>query len=161
MLRTNVFPFIFATFLLIVMIGCDKKSGDAVVLAKEHIDAALPKAETPEPSVSPNDQKETARAASTQKESESTPDVQIHEMANDEIDVDGIVMKAEVRGTGHDPRAMQDERWLVKVRILDIGRTINVETDQARWQKLRENDRVKIKYRVGKYTGSVWYGEIE
>ena len=33
--------------LLIGFSGCDKKSGEAVVLAKEHIDAALPTTETP------------------------------------------------------------------------------------------------------------------
>ena len=33
--------------LLIGLTGCDKKSGEAVVLAKEHIDAATPTTETP------------------------------------------------------------------------------------------------------------------
>ena len=126
-----------------MLTSCEKKSGEAVVLAKEHIDAALPTQETPN----------------------ATPgggsDVQIRPMADDEIAVDGYVMKPEVRGTGRDPRALKDEQWIVKVRMLDNGRTFQVPADQAKWQKLRENDRVKVRYRTGKYTGTVWVAEIE
>jgi hypothetical protein len=45
--------------------------------------------------------------------------------------------------------------------MLDNVRTIEVRIDRAQWEKLRENDRVKVRYRVGKYTGTVWGGEIE
>ena len=89
------------------------------------------------------------------------PDEQLRPMADDEIAVDGYVMKPEVRGTSRDPRALKDEQRLVKVRMLDDGRRIQVHADRAQWEKLRENDRVKVKYRVGKYTGTVWYSEIE
>jgi hypothetical protein len=82
-------------------------------------------------------------------------------MADDEIAVAGYVTKPEVRGTSHDPRALKEEQWLVTIRILDNSRTIQVPADQAQWEKLRENDRVKIRYRAGKYTGSVWTAEIE
>ena len=78
---------------------CDKKSGDAVVLSKEHIDAAPPIKETPN------------------AQSATTPEEKLRPMADDEIAVDGYVMKPEVRGTSHDPRALKDEQWLVKVRI--------------------------------------------
>ena len=123
--------------------SCEKQSGEAVVLAKEHIDAALPTAETPK------------------GQSEPGPTAEIRPMADDEIAVDGYVMKPEERGTSRDPRALKDEQWLVKVRMLDDGRTIQVPADQARWEKLRENDRVKVRYRTGKYTGTVWAAEIE
>jgi hypothetical protein len=132
-----------ALFLMTGVIGCEKKSGEAVVLSKEHIDAALPTAETPNAQSTPG------------------PDVQIREMADDEIAVEGYVMKPEVRGTSRDPRALKDEQWLVKVRMLDNGRTFQVPADQAKWEKLRENDRVKVRYRAGKYTGTVWAAEIE
>jgi hypothetical protein len=99
--------------------GCEKKSGEAVVLSK------------------------------------------IRPMADDEIAVDGHVMKPEVRGTSRDPRALKDEQWLVKVRMLNNVRTLQVPADQAQWEKLRENDRVKVRYRTGKYTGTVWTVEIE
>ncbi len=82
-------------------------------------------------------------------------------MADDEIAVDEYVMKPEVRGTSRDPRALSHEQWIVKVRMLDDGRTFQVPADQARWEKLRENDRVKVRYRTGKYTGTVWAAEIE
>ena len=82
-------------------------------------------------------------------------------MRDDEIAVDGYVMKPEVRGTSRDPRALKDQQWIVKVRMLDDGRTFQVPADQAKWEKLRENDRVKVWYRTGKYTGTVWAAEIE
>jgi hypothetical protein len=132
-----------AAFLIIPLTGCDKKSGEAVVLAKEHIDAALP---TPELS---------------NTESTPGPDEQVRPMADDEIAVDGYVMKPEARGTNRDPRALKHEQWIVKVRMLDNGRTFQVPADQARWEKLRESDRVKVRYRTGKYTGTVWGAEIE
>jgi hypothetical protein len=137
-------PFWFvATFLIIAIAGCEKNSGEAVVLAKEHIDAALPTAETP-------------NAQST-----SSPNEELRPMRDDEIAVDGYVMKPEARGTSRDPRALKHEQWIVKVRMLDNGRTFQVPADQAKWEKLRENDRVKVRYRTGKYTGSVWAAEIE
>jgi hypothetical protein len=82
-------------------------------------------------------------------------------MADDEIAVDGYVMKPEVRGTGRDPRALKAEQWLVKVRMLDDGRRIQIQADQGQWEKLHENDRIKVRYRKGKYTGTVWSSEIE
>jgi len=129
--------------LLVGLVGCEKKSGEAVVLTKEHIAAALPVGETP-------------NAQST-----SGLDEQPRPVADDEITVDGYVMKPETRGTSRDPRALKAEQWIVKVRMRDNGRMIQVRADRAQWEKLRENDRVKITYRVGKYTGTVWGAEIQ
>ena len=140
MLRPSVPPCVVAAFLIIAVTGCEKNSGEAVVLAKEHIDAA---AETPNTQSAPS------------------PDEQPRPIADDEITVDGYAMKPEVRGTSRDPRALQHEQWLVKVRMIDNGRTFQVPADQAKWEKLRENDRVKVRYRAGKYTGTVWAAEIE
>ena len=122
---------------------CEKDSGEAVVLAKEHIAAALQTAETPNSQSAPGS------------------DEQIRPMADDEITVDGYVMKPEVRGTSRDPRALSHEQWIVKVRMLGNGRTFQFPADPAKWEKLRENDRIKIRYRTGKYTGTVWAAEIE
>src|ERR1700757_5267283 len=137
MLRTSVQACAIAIFVMIGVASCDKKSGEAVVIGKEHIDAALPTAGTPN------------------AKSEPGPDSQIRPMADGEIAVDGYVMKPEVRGTGRDPCALKTEQWLVEVRMLDNGRTFHVLTDQRKWEKLRENDRIKVRYRTGKYTGTV------
>jgi hypothetical protein len=123
--------------------SCEKNTDEAVVVAKEHIDATLPIAE-----------KANAK-------SEPGPDERIRPMADDEIAVDGYVMKPEVRGTSRDPRALQHEQWLVKVRMLDNGRTFQVAADQGKWEELREKGPIKVKYRKGKYTGTVWAAEIE
>jgi hypothetical protein len=143
MLRKSVAPYVVTAFLIICLAGCDKKSGEAVVLAKEHIDAALPTKETPT--------------------TESTPgqNEQLRPMADDEIAVDGYVMKPDARDTSRDPRALTHEQWIVKVRMLDNGRTFQVPADQTKWEKLRENDRVKVRYRTGRHTGTVWATEIE
>ena len=142
-LRTRMLTCIFTAFLINAVTSCEKNTGEAVVVAKEHINAALPTAE-----------KANAK-------SEPGPDSQIRPMTDDEIAVDGYVMKPEVRGTGRDPRALKTEQWLVKVRMLDNGRTFQVPADQGKWEKLRENDRIKVRYRSGKYTGTVWATEIE
>jgi hypothetical protein len=142
-MKKAIVPNYVVASLLIGFSGCQKKSGEAVVLAKEHIDVALPTAETPSAESTPG------------------PDEQLRPMADDEIAVDGYVMKREARGTSRDPRALKHEQWIVKVRMLDNGRTFQVPADHAKWEKLRENDRVKVKYRTGKYTGSVWAAEIE
>jgi hypothetical protein len=143
MLRKSVLPWFVAAFSIISLIGCDKNSGEAVVLAKKHIDAAPTTTKTPTAESTPN------------------PDQQLRPMADDEIAVDGYVMKPDARGTSRDPRALTHEQWIVKVRMLDNGRTFQVPADQAKWEKLRENDRVKVRYRTGKYTGTVWAAEIE
>jgi len=143
MLRTVAPIFAIALCLITGLNGCEKKNGEAVVIGKEHIDAAPPNKETPN------------------AQSATTPGEGGRPTADDEIAVDGYAMKPEVRGTSHDPRALKDEQWLVKVRILDGGRTLQVPADQAKWEKLRENDRVKVRYRTGKYTGTVWAAEIE
>ena len=113
------------------------------MLAKEHIDATPPIEDTP-----------NAKSA-------TSPEAELRPMADDEIAVDGYVMRPEERGTSRDPRALKHEQWIVKVRMLDNGRTFQVPADQAKWEKLRENDRVKVRYRTGKYTGTVWAAEIE
>jgi hypothetical protein len=82
-------------------------------------------------------------------------------IGDDEITVDGHVMKPDVRGTSHDPRALQDEQWLVKVRMIDDGRTFNVQADEGQFDKLKAGDRVRVRYRIGKYTKTVWGAEIE
>ncbi|HJY54656.1 MAG TPA: hypothetical protein VKD89_11580 [Candidatus Udaeobacter sp.] len=143
MLRPSVPPCVVAAFLIIAVTGCEKKSGEAVVLAKEHIDAALPTGETPNAQSAPS------------------PDEQPRPIADDEITVDGYAMKPEARGTSRDPRALKHEQWVVKVRMLDDGRTFQVPADQAKWEKLREDDRIKVRYRTGRYTGTVWSAEIE
>ena len=99
--------FVVALLLLLVLGGCEKKSGDAVVVGKDYV-AAVKQGE-------------------------------------------------EVK----DERATNHEQWVVEVRMLDNGRKIQVRADRAQWEKLRENDRVKVTYRAGKYTGTVWDADIE
>ena len=100
-----------AAFSMISLTGCDKKSGEALVIAKEHIDAALTSAETPTTEPTPR------------------PDEELRPMADDEIEVDGYVMKPEERGTSRDPRALRHEQWIVKVRMVDDGRKFQVPSD--------------------------------
>jgi len=143
-MKKSIVPaFVIVVLVTVGMVGCEKESGDAVVLAKEHIAAALPIAET------------------SNAQSAPTPDEQPRPIADDEITVDGYVMKPEARGTSRDPRALKAEQWLVKVRTIDGGRTFNVQSEQAQFDKLKEGDRVKVRYRIGKYTKTVWGSEIE
>ena len=92
---------------MLSLIGCEKKTGDAIVIGKDYVAAA--------------------------KQGEEIKD----------------------------ERATNHEQWIVKIRMRDNGRTIQVHADRAQWEKLRENDRVKTTYRAGKYTGTVWDAQIE
>lgn len=148
-------PFIVGLIVLLSATGCSKKSGIAVVLGKEHIDAReatpVPKAE---PSSSPNEP-----AAG---ESASTPGEEIvRVMREDEVDVDGYVMKKQVRGTSRDPRATDHECWIVNVQMVADLRRFNVPTDNLHWEKVKIGDRIKVSYRQGNYTGTVWSAEID
>ena len=98
---------VFALLLITGLCGCEKRSGDAVVVEKDYVAAV--------------------------KQGEEVKDE---------------------RATNHD-------QWIVEVRMLDDGRKIQVRADRAQWEKLRENDRVKVTYRSGKYTGTVWDADIQ
>ena len=75
---------------------------------------------------------------------------------------DGLIKsKPEVRGTNRDSRALKDEPWLVKVRTLDDAAQSKSMPIEHKWGKLRENDRMKVRYRTGKYRGTVCAAEIE
>jgi hypothetical protein len=130
--------------------GCDKKRSEATVIAKEHIDAAEIKP-SPTPKASGDETKDAA------------PDNEpvYREMAPDEIDVDGIVMKKEVRGTSKDPRATTDEQWRIRVEIAAARQSQVIRTDRAHYDKLKIGDRIKVRYRQGQYTGKVWFADIE
>ena len=132
-----------AAIILFSLAGCEKKTGEAVVLSKEHIAAASPTTETSTVEYSP----------SVSEQPQPIP--------QDEITVDGYVMKPEVRGTSRDPRALKEEQWLVKVRMVDGGRTFNALTEQALFDELKAGDRVQVSYRVGKYSRTVWSAQIE
>ena len=135
--------------MIFCLAGCEKQRGDAVVLTKEHIAAAPPIRET-SPATSPASPNEVSTSAE-----EPRP------IGDDEITVDGYVMKPDVRGTSRDPRALKDEQWRVKVRMIYDGRTFNVQAEQGQFDKLKEGDRVQIRYRLGKYTKTIWDAEID
>lgn len=128
---------------LCLLAACQKREGDAIVVAKEYIAAAA--------SPAPNEPPTTEATAG---------DESIREMRDDEIAVDGVVMKPGVRGTSHDPRAVQDEQWRVTVRTVADGRTLVVQAQQTQFEQLKEGERVRVRYRAGKYTGTAWNAEI-
>jgi len=41
------------------------------------------------------------------------------------------------------------------------GQRIDVRVDQWQWEKLKISDRVRVTYREGKYTHTVWSAEID
>ncbi len=134
---------IMLALVLLVLGGCAKKSGTAVVLDKEHI-AAAEMHETPAPATPASDS--------------GIPD---EALKPDEIVVDGYVMKKDARGTAKDPRATAHERWLVRVELISGRRKFTVPADREQYDKLKPGDRVEISYREGKYTGTAWSVEIK
>ena len=135
---------------LLATTGCRKKFDEAVVLEKEHIAAA-------EPSPTP-----TAGASPSAAPS-PTPDAEPlqTELAPDEIAVGSHVMKKNVRGTSKDPRAIQEEQWLIKVETVRERLIFTVQSDRAHFLKVKPGDRVRVRFKQGKYTGTVWSAKIE
>jgi len=125
--------------LALSLIACSKNRSAATVVGKEHIDVAEAK-----PSSSPQATETTSA-----------------EMKPDEIEVDGYVMKKDVRGTSKDPRASKEEQWRITVQIEDIGLRKLIQSDRVHYDKLKVGDRIKVAYYKGKYTGTVWAAEIE
>jgi hypothetical protein len=134
--------------------GCTEKVGDAIVLEKEHIDAAEP-ASTATPVATSSDVTMASTSPNPSAESLQT------ELAPDEIVVDTYVMKKNVRGTGKDPRASSLEQWLMKVEMIQDRRRFTIAADRARFLKYKVGDRVRVRYKEGKYTGTVWGSQIE
>ena len=139
--------------LLLACAGCWKKSGLAVVTAKDYV-PAREISETPNESPSDSPVEEEARLAepvpSPSEESANTDDDEGEEKAINDI-----------IGPPLDPRATDHEQWIVSVRMIESGRQIDVRTDQSQWEKLKINDRVHVRYREGKYTHTVWSAEID
>ena len=85
--------------------------------------------------------------------------VEIVEAAEDGA-ADGVSpMPADSLAQGSSPR-MTEEQWIVSVQMVADRRWIDVPVEKARWEKLKEGDRVKVTYREGKYTGTAWAAEI-
>ena len=122
--------------LLFALAGCWKKSGDAIVIAKDYLPAAPV-------SVSPNESpiESTAPSPSPAAEGEEVSD--------------------DANSPAGDPRATDHEQWIARVQMVRDLRVIDVRMEQAPWEKLKIGDRVHVKYREGKYTGTVWSSEID
>jgi hypothetical protein len=45
--------------------------------------------------------------------------------------------------------------------MINDGRTFNLPADRAQFEKLREGAPVYVRYRIGKYTRTVWGAEID
>jgi hypothetical protein len=65
------------------------------------------------------------------------PESEIRPIADDEIEVDDYVMKPECAARDAIPGALKNERWLVKIRMVNDGRATRVQV-VAQWNKLRE-----------------------
>ena len=83
------------------------------------------------------------------------------ELAPDEIVVDTYVMKKNVRGTAKDPRASSQEKWLMKVEMIQDRRRLTILADRARFLKYKAGDRVRVRYKEGNYSGTIWDSQIE
>jgi len=143
-----------ALLVLLAAAGCTKKVGDAVVLEKEHIDAAE-RSPTPPPVTT------SSEVALVAPSPTASPQPLQTELAPDEIVVDTYVMKKDVRGTSKDPRASSEEKWLMKVEMIQDRRRFTILADRAHFLKYKVGDQVRVRYKEGNYTGTVWDSEIE
>lgn len=157
----NPAVFIAGTLLLALLTSCSKKSGEAVVVEKEYIAAGEELGTpTPAPATSPAEQDATA-AASPSESGETVEYATAKPLAEDEIVIGNYVMKKNVRGTSKDPRAQPGlEQWRITVQMVAGSRSVLVQANKAQYERLKVGDRVRVRYREGKYTGTVWSAEI-
>jgi len=153
--------FIAGPLLLALFTGCSKESGDAMVVEKEYI-AAGEELGTPTPAPATSAAEQSATAAASPPESAETVEYATAKpLAEDEIAIGNYVMKKNVRGTSKDPRAHPGlEQWRINVQMVAGGRSFMVQAKQAQYERLKVGDRVKVRYRKGKYTDTVWSAEI-
>jgi hypothetical protein len=128
--------------ILLSLAGCWKKSGEAIVLEKIYVPARPV-------SVSPNESRSPAASEPTQTPAEQNSTETATEPADDTIQ------------PALDPRAVEHEQWIVAVEMVDDLKKIDVRIDAARWEKLKPRDRVRVSYRQGKYTGTIWNAELK
>lgn len=157
----NPAVFIAGPLLMALFTGCSKESGEAIVEEKEYIAAGEELGTpTPAPATSPAEQDATA-AASPSESGETAEYATAKPLAKDEIAIGNYVMKKNVRGTSKDPRARPGlEQWRITVQLVAGGGSFMVQAKQAQYERLKVGDRVKVRYREGKYTGTVWSAEI-
>jgi hypothetical protein len=135
----------FLILLVLAFSGCTTKRGEAVVLEKEHIDAAAPK-----PSIPPEKSKDP-----TKKE-----EPEVREMTEEEVAASDALMK-KVRGTSKDPRAINEEQWRIEAQMVSNGRRLTIQTDRAHYEKIKVGDRIKVRFSEGNYTGTAWSADID
>jgi hypothetical protein len=133
----------FAILLVLAFSGCTTKRGEAVVLEKEHIDAA-----EPQPSVTPF------------KDPTKKEEPEVREMSEEEVAASDALMK-KVRGTSKDPRAINEEQWRIEAQMVSNGRRLTIQTDRAHYEKIKVGDRIKVRYSEGNYTGTAWSADID
>jgi hypothetical protein len=148
---------------LFIMAGCSKRTGEAIVVAKEYIAAGEERQEAT-PGESPRRAETNATSVSPTPRPDGTvehQEVELKPLAADEIAVDGYVIKKDVQGTSKDPRAQPGlEQWRISVRLAEGGRSLTVRAKQTQFKRLNVGDRVKVRYSEGDYTGTVWSAQI-
>jgi hypothetical protein len=158
-------PALLITGLLIsaVFAGCSKRSEEAIVVAKEYI-AAGEERQTPTLGESPGPAETIAASASPTPRPDGAveyEEVELKPLADDEVNVDGYVMKKDVQGTSKDPRAFPGlEQWRVSVRTVEGGRNFTVRAKRVQYDRLKVGDRVKVRYSEGDFSGTVWSAQI-
>lgn len=159
----NPVVFVAGLFVIAAFAGCWKKSGEAIVAEKEYIAAGEEReTPTPGPATSPAEPGATPfDPAASPSESGESEEYTSKPLAEDEIVVESYVMKKNVRGTSKDPRAHPGlEQWRITVQMVTGGRHFMVLAKQKQYERLKVGDRIKVRYREGKYTGTVWSAEI-
>ncbi len=135
-----------------------------MVVEKEYIAAGEePATPTPGATAEPAEPVATpvTAKASPSESGETVEYTKAKPLADDEIVIGNYVMKKDIRGTSKDPRAHPGlEQWRINVQMVAGSRSFMVQANQKQYERVKVGDRVKVRYRKGKYTDTVWSAEI-
>ena len=52
------------------------------------------------------------------------------------------------------------DQWIIRTRMIYDQRAVNVHCEKDQFERVKVGDRVTVTYSQGKYTGTIWGGQI-
>ncbi len=80
--------------------------------------------------------------------------------SGDAVVIDKEFIAAATEETKSKEHVLDHDQWIVKVEMIYDLRRVDVHVEQAQFDRIKMGDRLRVTYREGKYTGTIWDAEI-